>query len=536
MNQMREFKLNPDRFLTKQFGTVIFSLTTVAISYGQGAELVADINPGPGDSDIREITASTLPPLGSLIYFAANDGEHGSELWKFDGSGNAQMVRDIHPGEIGSNPYNFSDVHLFTANGDTLVGNEPYRFEGNTASLIQDVVQEFNFYGHGVGSSMSGFTRVGNTIYSKGYYDDGTLGGDESNVLFRFDGVTFTPIDLGPFYIGPNPPENLYGRVGTLLGSIGGDLYYSGNLWDDWGLDGPELWKYDGATATVVANINPEGGSIPGDQSAAVLGDSIMFFVANDGEHGNELWSVHVDGTVEMAADLKVGSGNSDPKDLVFWGSDLYFTAHNGDDRGIWRYGLNDPEPVFLRKIDNYSPPPFSTPTDLTVFNNALYFTAELFGSGAFQVGRELYKYDGDTMVLAANINPVGWASANIEHLTVWDGNLYFSAYEPEHGQELWRLKDVIGITEPLSENTLRLFPNPIQGKTVLEYDLAKDETITINLFDMSGKLVQNLLSSEKRTKGPHKESIVIDTSLPTGTYTLTIENGARSSSVRLVK
>src|SRR5690606_17446557 len=62
--------------------------------------LVRDIN--------SNVTSSGLPfgsspnkftPAENIIYFVANDGEHGIELWKTDGTfGGTTLVRDIREG------------------------------------------------------------------------------------------------------------------------------------------------------------------------------------------------------------------------------------------------------------------------------------------------------------------------------------------------------------------------------------------------------------------------------------------------------
>ena len=84
--------------------------------------------------------------------------------------------------------------------------------------------------------------------------------------------------------------------------------------------------------------------------------------------------------------------------------------------------------------------------------------------------------------------------------------------------------------------NGILIYPNPIQESAVIEYTLTNNETISIDLYNISGKLMQSFLKSEERNKGVHKETLVFDTSIPSGNYILTLSNGVGSSSVRVVK
>ena len=61
---------------------------------GVGTGLVADIQPGPGNS-----TPSVRIALDELEFFWANDGVSGNELWRSDGTpaGTVRM-KDIRPG------------------------------------------------------------------------------------------------------------------------------------------------------------------------------------------------------------------------------------------------------------------------------------------------------------------------------------------------------------------------------------------------------------------------------------------------------
>ena len=57
--------------------------------------------------DIRTDAANSMPhsmvKLGSKVFFVADDGTHGSELWVTDGS-ETKMVKDIYVGKSSSNP------------------------------------------------------------------------------------------------------------------------------------------------------------------------------------------------------------------------------------------------------------------------------------------------------------------------------------------------------------------------------------------------------------------------------------------------
>ncbi|QJE95458.1 ELWxxDGT repeat protein [Luteolibacter luteus] len=110
----------------------------------------------------------------------------------------------------------------------------------------------------------------------------------------------------------------------------GGQLYFPcGPLRDASQNVATELWRTDGTAAgtSLVKEIEEDGrfGSGPGAMLA--VGNEI-FFAANDGIHGGELW--RSDGTEEgtvLVTDIEPGTGSSSPKDLTIFKNKLYFTA-----------------------------------------------------------------------------------------------------------------------------------------------------------------------------------------------------------------
>ncbi len=70
---------------------------------------------------------SHLESVGNRLYFSADDGIHGDELWRSDGTATGTvMVKDITSGEDGSDPEGLTAVgntlyfHAFGARGQEL--------------------------------------------------------------------------------------------------------------------------------------------------------------------------------------------------------------------------------------------------------------------------------------------------------------------------------------------------------------------------------------------------------------------------------
>ena len=107
-----------------------------------------DIYPGPSDSYVTHLTA-----VNSSVYFFADDGSHGTELRKSDGTKTGTgMVKDLNPGPSGSiaaTPQSFTpQIMQVTADGEVLFtasdgvsGVELWRTDGTAAGtqLVQDI-------------------------------------------------------------------------------------------------------------------------------------------------------------------------------------------------------------------------------------------------------------------------------------------------------------------------------------------------------------------------------------------------------------
>jgi ELWxxDGT repeat protein len=75
----------------------------------------------PGDAGPQ-----TLTVFGDRLYFSADDGGHGRELWQYDGS-SLRLVLDLVPGPIGSSPQeiaSFLPGHILLSATDSVHGRE----------------------------------------------------------------------------------------------------------------------------------------------------------------------------------------------------------------------------------------------------------------------------------------------------------------------------------------------------------------------------------------------------------------------------
>src|SRR6266542_2274859 len=94
-----------------------------------GTVLVKDIRPGPGDADPQNLTSVG----GKILFFRADDGVHGSELWTSNGTAEGTMlVADINPGSGGSSPLQLTDIDgtLFFAARDPSNATALWKSDG----------------------------------------------------------------------------------------------------------------------------------------------------------------------------------------------------------------------------------------------------------------------------------------------------------------------------------------------------------------------------------------------------------------------
>ena len=87
-----------------------------------------------------------------------------------------------------------------------------------------------------------------------------------------------------------------------------------------------------------------------------------------------------------------------------------------------------------------------------------------------------------------------------------------------------------------VENNSLLIYPNPLMQNAILEYTLNKEETLSISLFDMQGKLIKAFATNEKQEAGEHKQQLVMPVNLTSGSYLITLSTINGQVSVKVVK
>jgi uncharacterized delta-60 repeat protein len=84
--------------------------------------------------------------------------------------------------------------------------------------------------------------------------------------------------------------------------------------------------------------------------------------------------------------------------------------------------------------------------------------------------------------------------------------------------------------------NSVLIYPNPVEQNATLTYTLKTPENITIKLFDMAGSEIKTLLQNKFQLAGEYHQAISFPENLPHGSYIIVIGNGSAKVSVQIVK
>lgn len=470
-----------------------------------GTQMIVDIYPGPMGSFPWQFCRAGF----SGVYFTADDGIHGTELWSstLTALGTA-LAADISP-QGGSNPGNlapYGNGLVFSA-ADGVHGREPWLFNGTQATLILDIYDmPPNF-----SSGPSEFTPFDGSMFFLAT-DHG-----HGRELWRTNGT------LADTYLVKDIYQSIGNGAGGNLVVQGGRLYFGGEgpglVGEHYGL---ELWSTDGTeegTQMVIDLVPGVAGSNP---TNLTLSGSGIFYWANTPEFGSELWIYGAEG-VKKVTDIGPGTGSSfNTGRMIAFQSGVVFVAQDPDHGAeLWR-SINGQGAFLLKDIRPGGLN--SLPDKFTVVDGYLYFSAD---DGIH--GRELWRTDGTEAgtELVADVW-LGGNSSNPDFITYFNGAVFFQA-TTGIGTELWKIGAPITATSsPSLIEAPNLFPNPAGQSCRLEwpYPVAG----TARLFGLGGRLWRQFVL-------PASSTVRLDIGeLPAGIYILECRAGDRVWRAKLVK
>ncbi|HEX2225099.1 MAG TPA: ELWxxDGT repeat protein, partial [Thermoanaerobaculia bacterium] len=293
--------------------------------------------------------ASLLVPLGDKIFFLVGDDTDGRrEVWKSDGTAAGTGKAFDLPGLTSILRVFGTGQELFltgiTAGGDPELWISDGTAAGSRKLLAGSQADSFHT-----------FVRVGAAVFF------GAWSGSE-NDIWMTDGTaagTRRVAALGPAY-----------RSAWDLTAHGGALYF----FTEDGNDAPTLWRATAAGATQVRTFAAR--EWLGRETYLTSFNGLLYFVADGGTgSGGEVWKS--DGTpagTGLLRDIAPGRNDSRPRSLTVAGGRLFFTANDG----VHGAELWQTDGTVTRLVQDIAPEGLSSsPSQLTVAGGRLYFVAD---------------------------------------------------------------------------------------------------------------------------------------------------------------
>jgi ELWxxDGT repeat protein len=377
-----------------------------------GISTFQQVRQSKGILAISPFTSKNSPGLA----FTGCDDDYGCELWFYDFVNEPVLVADIDPGAFHSSPTEFKlngTNMLYFAATTSATGQELYRWDGSEgiSNVSVSLIYDLNI---GPQSSYpSKLCMLNGLLYFSAF-----LGPTVGTELAVYD----------PNVMDPLPPVSMVQDINrgsassfpTSLIAYNGKLFFQA----DGGATGVELWVYDPNTmvASMVTDLMP--GRASSYPTWFTPFNNKLYFQAIGPNVGGELYSYDasrgVGNEVMLVADIAPGNKS------------LFATP-----------GVNEPAPSY--------------PAELTAWGNSLLF----FYAQSEVNGSELYVMRANEAVsFVTDLNP-GVDGSDPSSLVIFGGGLYYAAYTPTWGKELWFVNLTTGAPGPYSP-TASGIPLPI--------------------------------------------------------------------------
>jgi large repetitive protein len=382
--------------------------------------------------------------VAGKFYFFSDDGVHGRELWRSDGTAlGTYLIRDLCPGTCGSRFPNWNDLaplgdRVVFAADDGVHGVELWVTDGTALGthLVADLRPGY------ASAFIQTLTAAGGQVFFTALRDE------ETSALWRTDGTA-----KGTYPITPPGPGVSFAPTSIHPGP--GFLYLCNASWA--GQSG--LWRSDGSPAgtTFVAAVDCWQNSIGKRGTMLVSPDGLLYFqgqVESPGPVDPELW--RSDGTSAgtwRVKDIAPGDNGSWPSGLVFFGGELLFTAEGLSGTELWRSDGTEAGTTPIPLPDDGHP--FSGwGGSWTIAAGRYFFVATDESHGA-----EPWVYDGLMASRVADLVPgpdssiiASFPNYFVPFFEDFGSEALFSATDGVFGTELWRTDGTAAGTVRISD------------------------------------------------------------------------------------
>ncbi|MCC6154151.1 MAG: protein kinase [Candidatus Hydrogenedentes bacterium] len=442
----------------------------------------APINQSPADESTRASSAPTkligcdpreLTFFSGALYFSADDGVHGRELWRVSGDvvqRIAEVAKDLVPAsprrlfsEAGSGLYFVGDTPEY--------GGELYRLGDNAeylyVALVKDIVK---------GPMGSGPIPVCYDFPTLYFFARTRDEGEELWATFGDEEHTAIVEDLckGPSNFLVMQPRFL--KAATSIFMMG----YT-----------------DGATGIHLVNLNSEANSVRDicdvNEDALLLGaiGDRALYSDKDPEHDWALWIADPVNAPQFLKKIAATTAATGWQDCCELGGKVLFRAFTPEyGEELWNSDGTPEGTVLLRDIQ--LGPGNSMPQSLRALDGFAVFSAD---DGIH--GRELWASDGtpEGTVMIADANP-GVKNSNPHHYRMGNKRLAFSATDDAHGEELWLARFSDGKWS--AELTFDLYPGPQgSGATDVRLDEHRSAYFSAELPGAGRQLVHMVMTND---------------------------------------
>ena len=449
----------------------LLTFLTIASAFVMNAQvnLVKDIRVGTANGSPANLTV-----FNSKIYFSANNGTVGIELWITDGTeSGTTLVKDIRVGSstTSSAPFNlftFKNKFYFTANDGASELWTSDGTEGGTTKV--DLMPAIS------GEAPQRFVELGGLAYFTVGAQPGT-GAETTNKLVQWDGGDTSTNPA--VRVANTDSSGAYESILNDMVAYNNKLFMYMNYSTDDVTIGTELYEYDPATDTFTLIKDITGDDANSSISNfKVVGNELYF------EALNVLWKT--DGTNSGTVAVTKAASLSGVNSLFEWNGKLYFEGDEGAGDQLYVY---DPVGDTITNISNISGGVTTNdhdPSDFVELNGYLYYAGEVIDD----TKQYLFRTNG------SSIERLSTAIFDIDDLAVLNGKLYFEGDDGSTGNELYTLDPATLSVEGNTIEIVKVYPNPASDYIIVSKALLN---ASYTIHDITGKSVkQGIITSEK--------------------------------------